>query len=330
MFPFLFVSAEDQDNEEKCTQYPAPRLPLEGTSGIPAIGLGMCCRPSAHGKMAEDAVVDYLKIGGRHIDTAHVYGNHVDIGKGIKKSGIQREHIFLTSKVWFTHFGRQEALKAVEKYLEELQTPYLDLLLIHIPGVTKGLFEDDPLPACIEQKNGEKDWKKCRLETWAALEELKKMGKAKAIGVSNFNPRHMREIKEAPDNKFPIQLNQIEVHPFFHNKETVDYCQAHNITVTAYAPLGSHKNVTEFLTNDKVKGMDVITKKYGKSASQVLLRYPIEQGFVTIPGTSKRAHMEENQNIFDFKLDADDMRILSSVPESKQKATFPHLPDTIL
>jgi diketogulonate reductase-like aldo/keto reductase len=207
-------------------------LDLPGEGGkFPQQGIGMCCRATATDELlVYRTVLWYLLLGGRHIDGAHIYLNHAAIGRAINEAirrGIPREEIFLTTKIFPTHFGYESAKKNVQKYLKELGLGYIDMILLHFPSL--------PLPSPC--KNEGKSNFECRRETWKALSEMRQEGLIRNIGVSNFALKHIQELQELGA---PIANNQISFHPFEPEQvmETVNYCQSNNITITAYSPLG--------------------------------------------------------------------------------------------
>jgi diketogulonate reductase-like aldo/keto reductase len=217
---------------------PRPRdelfLDLPGGSRLPQQGIGMCCRASATDDvLVYRTVLWYLLLGGRHIDGAHVYGNHAAIGRGIAEAirrGVPREEIFVTTKIFPTHFGFESAMENVQKYLKELGVEYIDMVLLHWP-------RNFPLLSSPCQKEGRSP-SECRRDTWRALTDLREGGLIKNAGVSNFSLKHIKELESF--GGAPIANNQISFHPFEpdHVMETVEYCQSNGITITAYSPLG--------------------------------------------------------------------------------------------
>jgi diketogulonate reductase-like aldo/keto reductase len=208
-------------------------LDLPGGGKLPQQGIGMCCRATATDDvLVYRTVLWYLLLGGRHIDGAHVYWNHAAIGRGIAEAirrGVPREEIFVTTKIFPTHFGFESTKENVRNYLRELGLEYIDMVLLHWP-------QNFPLLSSPCQKEG-KSRSECRRETWRALSDLREEGLIKNAGVSNFSLKH---IKEFEGFGAPIANNQISFHPFEpdHVMETVKYCQSNGITVTAYSPLG--------------------------------------------------------------------------------------------
>ncbi|NBC03352.1 MAG: aldo/keto reductase, partial [Bacteroidetes bacterium] len=227
------------------------------------------------------SVAEAISLGYRLIDTATIYGNEEAVGGGIKRSGINREELFVTSKLWVDDSGYESTKKAFETSLNKLGLDYLDLYLIHRPrGDVHG--------------------------TWRAMEELYKDGKIKAIGVSNFTPE---QINDLIDN-FSVKpaVNQIETHAFFLQADELEFLNEHNIQHEAWSPLAQGRN--GYFTNTTLAK---IGEKYGKSNAQVALRWHYQRGIVAIPRTQQKAHMEENLNIFDFELDESDMQAIAAL-----------------
>lgn len=253
---------------------------------IPCVGFGTWQTPD--GDTAVMAVSEAIKTGYRHIDTAACYGNEVSVGQGIKKSGIEREKLFVTSKVWNTERGYEKIIAAFEKTLTDLGLDYLDLYLIH-------------WPASSSQYD---NWEKINLETWKALTELYKAGKIKSIGVSNFMPHHLEALMKT---EVPPMVNQIEYRPGLNQEETVDYCKKHGILVEAWSPLGTGR----MLNNETLK---FIAGKYGKSVAQLCIRWCLQNGVLPLPKSVTPARIVENADVFDFDITAEDMSDINAMP----------------
>jgi diketogulonate reductase-like aldo/keto reductase len=232
---------------------------------------------------AKEAVLAALEAGYRLIDTAKIYGNEKGVGEAIRESGIPREEIFVTTKLWEDDHGYDSALKAAQSSLERLGLDYLDLYLIHWPATSK------------------------RHDAWRAFERLKSEGTIKSAGVSNFSAGQLDELIEQSD--IIPAVNQIEFHPFNYAEqiEILDFCAAQHILIEAYSPI---KRLAGTATYDSIAR---IGKYYNKTSQQVILRWCIEQGTVPLPRSSNPEHIKENIDIFDFKLSADAMDILDSL-----------------
>lgn len=233
------------------------------------------------GSVGERCVADAISQGYRLIDTATIYNNEESVGMGIKLSGIRREELFVTSKLWVDDSGYEKTKKAFELSLNKLKLDYLDLYLIHRPrGDVKG--------------------------TWKAMEELCKNNKIRAIGVSNFEPDQLKELMSYSEIN-PV-VNQIETHAFFQQPDTYEFLKQNKIQLEAWSPFAQGRN--GLFVNQTLAS---IGKKYNKTNAQVSLRWHFQRGIVTIPRTSQKAHMIENLNIFDFQLDDSDMRAISKL-----------------
>lgn len=249
-----------------------PMVKLNDGNHIPQLGYGVW---QVGNDEAVAAVSEALKAGYRHIDTAAIYGNEEGVGKAISNSGVARNDIFLTTKLWNSEQGYEPTLKAFDTSLKKLGTDYVDLYLIHWPTPSKDLF----------------------METWRAFVKLKEEGRAKSIGVSNFRTADLeRVIKES--GVTPV-LNQIELHPQFQQDELRLFHSKHNIATEAWSPLGQGK-ILEDAT------LKAIAEKHGKSVAQVILRWHIETGNIVIPKSVTPARIKENFDIFDFRLNGTD------------------------
>lgn len=307
---------------------PANELLLELPGGykIPQSGLGMCCRPTAYDDVTvERTILHYLLMGGRHIDTAHLYLNHQAIGKGIHEAirrGVPREEIFVTTKVHPSYYGRNSTLSIVPTFLQELGLEYIDLVLMHmpvrIPGVT--WMSSD----CSKQGHSKQE---CRKETYQALSELREQGLLRNVGVSNFPTRILKEIQEI-ESVAPIANNQINFNPWVSDgwMETVAYCKEHGITITGYFTLGGNFQHHETQT---IEALTSLAAKHGKSVAQIMLRWAVQMGTVVIPGTGNPRHMRENLAIYEFELSEDDMNAIASLRTSAEVAKFMKVEDTI-
>ena len=239
----------------------------------------------------ERCVLDALKAGYRSIDTAQSYFNEEEVGSAIQKSGIAREDIFLTSKVWIENYGYEACRKSVEESMKKLQTDYLDLMLLHQP------FSD-------------------YYGAWRALEELYEEGKLRAIGVSNFYPDRMVDI--ASFARIRPMVNQVETHPYNQQMIAKEYMDKYNVQIEAWAPFGEGRGgLFEDVT------LKEIGAKYGKTTAQVMLRWHIQRGVVVIPKSTRYERMVENFDVFDFELTTEDMAQIA-VLDKKESSFFSH------
>lgn len=256
---------------------------LNNGVNIPAVGLGVYELPS--NQQTQKVIDNALRHGYRHIDTASIYHNEEAVGNAIRSSLIPREQVFVTTKLWNSDHGYDQALKAFNKSLDRLGFDYIDLFLIHWPVTGK------------------------RKETWKALETLYKEGKCKAIGVSNYMKPHLEELLEHAE--VVPAANQIELHPYIFNSrmETIDFCRASKILPIAYSPLTKGTKLQEPLL---VK----IAGKYDKSPAQLLIRWALQQGFSAIPKSKTISRVIENMKVFDFEISDTDMESLNNLDEN--------------
>ncbi|SDQ15393.1 aldo/keto reductase [Flagellimonas zhangzhouensis] len=266
-----------------------PITDLQGTfelhNGVqmPYFGLGVYL--SKDGSEVINAVKDALNHGYRHIDTAAVYNNEEGVGKGIRESNVAREDVFLVSKVWNTDQGYESTLKAFDASLERLGTDYLDLYLIHWP---KGELSK---------------------ETWRAIEKLYKEKRVRAIGVSNFLQHHLEDLLTTAE--IVPMVNQMEFHPYLVQQDLVDFCAAKGIQYEAWSPL-MQGNIFE------LDIMKVLAAKYNKTIAQIVLRWDLQKGVVTIPKSSKKERIIANSDLFDFELFQEDMQLLDGLDKGKR------------
>ena len=252
---------------------------------IPCVGFGTWQTPD--GETAVNSVKVALEVGYRHVDTAAVYGNEVSVGKAIAESGLRREDIFVTSKLWNADRGYESAFEAFDKTLERLGLDYLDLYLIHWPA-NKLQFEN---------------WDEINLDSWRAMNELYKAGKIRAIGVSNFKPHHLESIIKT--GIIPV-INQIEFHPGFMQEETVKYCREHGILVEAWSPLGTGRMINN-------ETLMAIAAKYGVSVAQLCIRWCLQNGTLPLPKSVTPSRIEENTHVFDFVISDEDMAAINAM-----------------
>ncbi len=245
---------------------------------MPRLGLGVW--KAKDGEEVENAVKAAIETGYRLIDTAAFYKNEEGVGKAIKASGIMREELFITTKVWNDQQGYESTLQAFEESRKKLGLEYLDLYLIHWP--VKEKFK----------------------ETWKALEKLYQDGWVKAIGVSNFQVHHLKDL--IADAKVKPMVNQVEFHPYLTQKELLSYCKEENIQMEAWSPLMQGEVV-------RVDVIKELAEKYGKTPAQIVLRWDLQHGVVTIPKSVKEHRIRENADVFDFELSPEDMDKLDAL-----------------
>lgn len=258
---------------------------LSNGVSIPMLGFGTYRIKPAE---VADAIAEALATGYRHFDCAHIYGNEVEVGEAFKKSGIKREDLFVTSKVWNADQGYARTLAAFNQTLKDLQLDYLDLYLIHWPN----------------EENFQ-----LTLDTWRALEKIYADGKVKAIGVSNFSEEQLKEVFAMATVK-PM-VNQIERHPYKTQVELAKFDQDNGIVNEGYSPIGHGHLILEDPTINKV------AQAHGKTPAQVVLRWQIDTGFVIFPKSSNSEHVKANFDIFDFNLTADEIKAISALDQDK-------------
>ena len=249
---------------------------------MPIIGYGVF---QVSPNEAERCVSDALSVGYRMVDTAQAYGNEEGVGEAIKKSGLDRHDIFLVDKIWIANYGYERAKASIDESLRKLQTDCIDLMLLHQP------YGD-------------------RYGAWRALEEAYKLGKVRAIGVSNFYPDHF--IDFAHNNEITPAVNQIETHVFQQQQISRKYMDELGIAHMAWGPLAEGKN--GFFTNPV---LTAIGKKYGKTAAQVALRYLTQRNVIIIPKSTHKERMQQNLEIFDFTLSPEDMDAILKLDTGK-------------
>ncbi|WP_100333994.1 aldo/keto reductase [Bacillus alkalisoli] len=250
---------------------------------MPWLGLGVF--KVEEGEEVEKSVETAIKLGYRSIDTAAIYRNEEGVGRAIKASGVPREELFITTKVWNKAQGYEITLEAFERSMSKLGLDYLDLYLIHWP--VKGKYVD----------------------TWRALEKLYSDGKVRAIGVSNFQINHLQDIFEMA--KVRPMVNQVEYHPKLAQVELLSFCKENNVQMQAWSPLMQG----HLLENEVLKS---IGEKHGKSVAQIILRWDLQNGVVTIPKSVKEHRMKENADIFDFELTVEEMEKINVLNEDKR------------
>ncbi|XP_010005083.1 PREDICTED: uncharacterized oxidoreductase ZK1290.5-like [Chaetura pelagica] len=264
--------------------------------------VGVLCPGTSHrGGYSHDAVVYALqKCGIRHIDTAKRYGCESLLQKAIKESGVKREDLWITTKLWHSDYGYENTKKACLESCERLGVEYLDLYLIHWP--------DAHVPG--------KSNREVRAETWRAMEELYEKGLCRSIGVSNFLISHLEQLKE--DCVITPHVNQVEYHPFQRPQELVDYCRSRDIVFEGYCPLAKGEALAH-------PSIIQLAMKYGKTPAQICIRWSIQNGIVTIPKSTKPERIQENCKVFDFTIAEDDVEILNGMHDGRHVSWDPSL-----
>lgn len=265
---------------------------------IPAIGFGTWQAPD--GEVAVASVLSAIEAGYRHIDTAQVYDNEESVGTAVKKSGIAREKLFITSKIANKNRGYEETFTAFDTTMKKLDMDYLDLYLIHWPN---------PAKYCER-------WQETNAATWKAMEELYRSGRIRAIGISNFRPHHIEELLKTA--AITPMVNQIRLCPGDTQDEVVDCSRAQGMIVEAYSPLGVGKifEIPEMIT---------LSQKYGKSIAQICIRWSLQQGYLPLPKSVTASRIRENLKVFDFELDPADVKLIADL---KGCVGYSNNPDT--
>jgi diketogulonate reductase-like aldo/keto reductase len=255
---------------------------------MPYLGLGVYLL--SPGKQAEAALKHALEIGYRLFDTGRFYGNEFDVGEAVRKGGVPREELFVTTKLWNSDHGYEKAISACKGSLESLGLKYIDLFLIHWP--VEGLRND----------------------SWKALEKMYEEGKFRAIGVSNYTISHLQDLMEHA--RIIPAVNQVEFSPFLYQRDMLEFCRQHDIQLEAYSPLTRGIK----LSNRIIVSM---AQKYQKTAAQIMLRWALEHQVVIIPKSAHEERLRENADIFDFTIEPSDMEILNNLNENFRVAWDP-------
>jgi diketogulonate reductase-like aldo/keto reductase len=277
-------------------------LQLNDGNKIPMVGFGTYKSTEQEGT---EAVASAIAAGYRLIDTAAFYHNEEAVGKGIKASGLAREELVVTTKLWRENLGYHQAKQELEKSLKKLGLDYLDLYLIHWPANARNYD----------------NWQKTNADTWRAMEELQAAGKIRSIGVSNFWQEHLEALFHTA-NTLPA-VNQIEFHPGYRQAELVAFCQQQNMAVEAWSPLARGK----VFGNET---LETIARKHRKSVSQVCLRWIIQHQVIAIPKSTTPERIRENIDLFDFELSEDEMQQIDQLPEMGFSGELPNIwPDRL-
>lgn len=256
------------------------KIRLNNGVEIPVIGFGTL---KMKGDVVQNAVMWALEVGYRHVDTAKIYGNEVGVGKGLKRSSLPRQEVFVTTKLWNDDHGYDNTLKAIDRNLENLGLSYVDLYLVHWPVSGR------------------------RVETWKAMVKILKDGKARGIGVSNFTITHLEEL--LAETEIVPAVNQIEFTPYNYQKGLQEYCERKGIKIEAWGPLSRGNLLGDPKLVEFAKG-------YDKSTAQILLRWGLQHGVIVLPKSANRERIIENTKVFDFNIAEKDMEILDGFNEN--------------
>jgi 2,5-diketo-D-gluconate reductase A len=268
-----------------------PTLTLNTGNQIPQIGIGVFQVDDAE---CERVVSDALEVGYRHIDTAMIYRNEQAVGRAIAASGIPRDELFVTTKLWNSDQGADTTQAALERSLELLGLDYVDLYLIHWPAPLRDQY----------------------VQSWLVLEEIYAQGRAHAIGVSNFQPEHLERVLDA--GSIVPAINQVELHPAFQQRTLRAFQEPQGILTEAWGPLGQGKyDLAE------LPGLSQIADAHGKSVQQIALRWHLQEGVIIFPKTVRKERMIENLSIIDFELSAEQMSALTSMDADRRVGTHP-------
>lgn len=272
-----------------------PTVTLNNGVSIPQVGLGVW--QAEEGAEVERAVSAALTAGYRLVDTAAIYGNEAGVGKALKASGVPREEIFVTTKLWNAHHAYDDALRAFDESLAKLDCGYVDLYLIHWPLPMENKF----------------------MQAWKAMERLVQDKRVRAIGVSNFKPSHLETLLQ--NAQIVPAVNQIELHPFLQQKETREACQAHGIAVESYSPL---MRAGEALEHPVIADL---AQKHNKTPAQVILRWHVQSGFIVIPKSVTPERIRENIALFDFALSEPEMQAIQGMDQGQRIGADPDTAD---
>ena len=266
-----------------------PSVALSDGALVPQLGLGVY-------KVADDeartVVATALELGYRHVDTASFYGNEVGVGQAIRASDVPRDEVFVTTKVWNTEQGFDETLRAFDASLDRLGTDHVDLYLIHWPAPTQDRY----------------------VETWRALERIAEEGRARSIGVSNFQVHHLERLL-GETSVVPV-IDQVEAHPWLQQHELREFCAARGIAVEAWSPLARGR-----VLDDAVVGR--VAAKHGVQPAQAVIRWHLQQGLVVIPKTVDAGRLRSNLDVFGFELDEDDLAAFAALDSGERSGSHP-------
>jgi 2,5-diketo-D-gluconate reductase A len=271
------------------TEITVPSVALSDGARIPQLGLGVY---KVADEEARTVVATALELGYRHVDTASFYGNEVGVGQAIRASDVPRDDVFVTTKVWNTEQGFDETLRAFDASLDRLGTDHVELYLIHWPAPAQDKYVD----------------------TWRALERIAEEGRARSIGVSNFQVHHLERLL-GETSVVPV-IDQVEAHPWLQQHELREFCAAQGIAVEAWSPLARGR-----VLDDAVIGR--IAAKHGVEPAQAVIRWHLQQGLVVIPKTVNALRLRSNLDVFGFELDEDDLAAIAALDSGQRSGSHP-------
>ena len=273
------------------TQPPVPRIQLNDGTSIPQLGFGVF---KVDPKQTERIVTEALEVGYRHLDTARIYGNEEGVGRALAASGIPREQLFVTTKLWNDDQGTQSVFDAFDRSLDRLGLEYLDLYLIHWPTPRNDRY----------------------VETWKAFERLRESGRVRSIGVSNFLAHHLERL--LAETEVVPAVDQVELHPYHQQPETAAFAEEHGIAIEAWGPLGQGKYPLFELP--EVTGP---AEAHGKTPAQVVIRWHLQRGHIVFPKSNRRERMAENFDVFDFELDDAEVQAITALEREGRVSSHP-------
>ncbi|XP_075711911.1 prostaglandin F synthase 2-like [Rhinoderma darwinii] len=298
------------------------RITLNDGHKIPVVGLGTYAPQEFSKSLAEEAVKVALEVGYQHIDSAFIYSNEVEIGRAINAKitdgTVKREDVFYTTKLWLTFQSPELVRPALEKSLKDLKMDYVDLFLIHHPVEFKpgdNLNPTDESGKVIYHNTDIRD-------TWKAMEDCKKAGLVKSIGVSNFNHKQLELILNMPGLRYKPVCNQVECHLYLDQSKLLEFCKSHDIVLEAYGVLGSTRDVNwidqtaPILLEDPI--LNAIAKKHGRSPAQVAMRHMLQRGIVVLAKSFKPERIKQNLEVFEFKLSEGEMKSLNGLNQNRR------------
>ncbi|KAM3926626.1 prostaglandin F synthase 1-like [Leptodactylus fuscus] len=302
------------------------RVTLNDGHKMPVIGLGTYAPDKFPKSMAEEAVKVAIELGYRHIDCALLYGDEVEVGRGInakiRDGTVKREEVFYTGKLWNNFHSPELVRPALEKSLKNLQLDYMDLFLIHTPMAFKP--GDDLVPT---DESGKVIYHNSDIrDTWKAMEDCKEAGLVKSIGISNFNHKQIERILCMPGLRYKPVCNQVECHLYLNQSKLLEFCKSHDIVLVAYAVLGTIRDVSWIDPNSPIlleePALNAIAKKHGRSPAQVAIRHMLQRGVVPLAKSFNPERLKQNLEVFDFDLSEEEMKTLNGLTKNVRYVNF--------